>query len=105
MAKRRYFKREFKLQMLEQLKSRSVAELAKENNVHPMMIYKWKKEYESNPGKAFAGQGKVCKLELEVANYQRLVGRLYAEIDFLKKTSESLKARLAEERIKGRQPT
>ena len=100
MAKRRYFKREFKLKLLEQLKSRSVAELAKENNVHPIMIYKWKKEFEANPKKSFAGQGKICKMEIELANYQRLVGKLYAEIDFLKKTSESLKTRLAEERIK-----
>ena len=34
MAKRRYFTREFKLQILEQLKSKSAAEIAKENNVH-----------------------------------------------------------------------
>jgi len=62
MAKRRYFTREFKLQILEQLKSKSAAEIAKENNVHPMMIYKWKREFEVNPAKAFAGHGKICKL-------------------------------------------
>jgi len=102
MVKRRYFNREFKLQILEQLKSRSVAELAKESNVHPIMIYKWKREFEANPGKAFAGHGKICKLEAEVANYQKLVGKLYSELEFLKKVSETLKARLAEERVKQR---
>lgn len=102
MAERRYFKREFKLQILEQLKSKSVAEIAKEHNIHPIMIYKWEKEFQANPKKAFAGHGKVCKLETEVANYQRLVGKLYAEIDFLKKVSETLKMRLAEEQIKRR---
>jgi len=102
MARRRYFKRELKLQILEQLGSESVAQIAKEHNIHPMMIYKWKKEYETSPAKAFAGPGKVCKLEAEIANYQRLVGKLYSEIDFLKKASETLKTRLEEERIKRR---
>lgn len=102
MAERKYFKREFKLQILEQLKSKTVAEIAKEHNIHPVMIYKWEKECQANPKKAFAGHGKVCKLETEVANYQRLVGKLYSEIDFLKKASETLKMRLAEERIKRR---
>jgi transposase-like protein len=40
MAKRRYFKREFKLQILEQLKNKSVVEVAKENDIHPIMIYR-----------------------------------------------------------------
>lgn len=100
MVKRRYFTREFKLQILEQLKTKSAAEIAKENSIHPMIIYKWKREFEINPAKAFSGHGKICKLEAEVENYQRLVGKLYAEIEFLKKTSETLKARLEEEKIK-----
>ena len=100
MAKRRQFTRKFKLQILEQAKSRPVSELANEHNIHTNMIYKWKSEFEANPGRAFAGQGKICKLEAEVENYQRLVGKLYAQIEFLKKASETLKTKLAEERIK-----
>ena len=100
MVKRRYFKREFKLQILEELGNKPVAQVAKENNIHPMTIYKWKKEHEANPSKAFAGHGKICKLEAEVVNYQRLVGKLCAENEFLKKASETLKNKLAEERIK-----
>jgi transposase len=100
MAKRRQFTREFKLHILEQLKSRSVAEIAKEFDVHPMIIYKWKREFEISPAKAFAGHGNVSNLEAEVVNYQRLVGKLYAQIDFLKKASETLKTKLKEERAK-----
>jgi transposase len=100
MARRRRFTREFKLHILEQLKSRSVAEVAKEFDVHPMITYKWKREFETNPSKAFAGHGKASKLEAEVANYQRLVGKLYAQIEFLKKASETLKTKLREERAK-----
>jgi transposase len=100
MARRRQFTREFKLQILEQLKSKSVGEVAKENDIHPMILYRWKNEFEANPAKAFAGHGKLCKLEAEVADYQRLTGKLYAQVEFLKKASETLKAKLAEERIK-----
>ena len=100
MIKRRYFKREFKLQLLEQLKNKSATEIAKENNIHPIMLYKWKQEYAANPSKAFAGHGRLCKLESEVEGYQRLVGKLYAQVEFLKQTSETLKAKLEEERIK-----
>lgn len=100
MAKRRKFNREFKLQILEQLNSKSTAQIAKEHNIHPGMISKWKAEFNQNPKKAFAGHGNICKLEAEVANYQRLVGKLYAEIDFLKKVKETLKAKLEEEKVK-----
>ena len=88
------------MQIIEQLQNKPISELAKEHNIHPTLIYKWQREHELNPARAFAGHGKICKLESEVANYQRLVGKLYAEIDFLKKVSETLKARVAEERIK-----
>lgn len=100
MAKRRQFTREFKLHVLGQLKSKSVAQVAKGSNIHPMAIYNWRREFEANPGKAFAGHGRVCKLEAEVASYQQLVGKLYSQVEFLKKTSETLKARLAEEKVK-----
>ena len=100
MAERKYFKREFKLQVLEQLGNSTVAQVAKEHSIHPMQIYKWKKEFEADPKRAFAGNGKVSKLEIELANAQRLIGKLYGEVDFLKKTSKTLKERLAEERIK-----
>lgn len=100
MVKTRYFKREFKLQILEQLKTKPVTEIAKEFNIHPSTIYNWKNEFQANPKKAFAGHGKICKLEAEVANYQRLVGKLYAQIDFLKKVTGTLKTKLEEEKIK-----
>ncbi|HII16493.1 TPA: transposase, partial [Candidatus Woesearchaeota archaeon] len=48
MVKRRNFKREFKLEILRQLSTKSVAEIAKENNIHPKIIYKWKDEFEKN---------------------------------------------------------
>lgn len=100
MVKRRYFKREFKLQILNQIKDKPLAEVAKENDIHPIMIYKWKREFEANPSKAFAGNGNVCKLEAELAQYQQLVGRLYAQNEFLKKASEALKRKILEEKIK-----
>lgn len=100
MAKRRKYSRKFKMSLIEQSKVRPVTELSKEHNIHPTVIYRWKKEYEINPIRAFAGHGKICKLESKVAQYQQLVGKLYAEVDFLKKITEALKIKLAEEKIK-----
>ena len=85
MANRRQYTQEVKLEILQQLRDKSVVQVAKEKNLHPMVIYKWKREHEINPVRAFAGHGKICKLEAEIANYQRLVGKLCAQNDFLKK--------------------
>lgn len=100
MIKRRQFTRKEKLQILEQLKSRPLSEVANEHQIHANQISRWKREFEANPSKAFSGHGKICKLEAEVASYQRLVGKLYAQNDFLKKVLETLKMKLAEEKLK-----
>lgn len=100
MIKRRAFSREFKMGILNELENKTVAQAAKEHNIHPMAVYSWKREYGKNPAKAFAGHGTVCKLESELAQYQRMVGKLYAEVEFLKKVSNALKEKLTQERIK-----
>lgn len=105
MARRRQFNREFKLKMLDQMRSKSVAEVSREYDIHPMALYKWRREFEANPKRAFAGHGRNCKLEAEVAHYQKLVGSLYAQVEFLKKASRTLKERLSEERAKGGRST
>ena len=44
----------------------------------------------------FSGNGNIWKAEAEVEKYKRLVGELYAEIDFLKKTTKKLQELKAE---------
>jgi hypothetical protein len=63
------------------------------------MLHRWKNEYESNPDKAFKGNGKMWKQEAKIAQYERLIGQLYAEIDLLKKRTEYLKEQRAEQLI------
>jgi transposase len=59
--------------------------VSRENGICPSPIAKWKKEYFENPGNAFSGNGRVYKEQARMAELERLVGRLYAENEFLKK--------------------
>ena len=97
MKQRRNFTREFKLSVLSELSVKSAAEVCREHSLHPVMVYSWKKQYKQNPENAFSGKGNLWKPEAEVAKYERLVGRLYAENEFLKKTIRSLQELKVEE--------
>jgi len=97
MRKRRSFTREFKLSVLSELELKSVAEVSREHNIHPVLFSKWKRELKESPDKAFSGNGNLWKAEAEVEKYKRLVGQLYAENEFLKKTLERLQQLKAEE--------
>lgn len=96
---RRRFSREFKLQVLRELESgKGVAQLCREHNLTRFLISKWRREYDENPDMAFAGNGKVCKDAARIEELEKLVGRLCAENDFLKRALANLKKRASEER-------
>jgi transposase-like protein len=97
MRERRTFSREFKLGILKELELRSPAEVSREHEIHPVLLSKWKKDFRENPGKAFSGRGNLWKSEAELENYKRMVAELYAENDFLKKTSAKLQKLNAEQ--------
>lgn len=101
MKKKREFTREFKLSVLNELNAKKAVEVCREHNLHPVLLSKWKKDFNNNPIKAFSGKGNLWKAEAEVERYKKLVGELYAEIDFLKKTTIKLQELRAEE-IKAR---
>ena|SRR3989344_9569496 len=98
MRIRRTFTKEFKLSILRELENKSAAEICRENNIHPVMLSHWKKDYEKDPHGAFSGRGNLWKDEAKIAQYERLIGQLYAENAFLKKTSAILQERKAEEK-------
>jgi transposase-like protein len=98
MRKRNKYSKEFKLSILNELLSKKAVEVCREHNIHPVMISKWKKEFNQDPIKCFSGNGNLWKLEAENEKYKRLVGELYAEIDFLKKTNRRLMEISAEEK-------
>ena len=97
MGSRRKFTNDFKLEVVQQLGIRSAAEICREHDIQQNLLHRWKKEYESNPGEAFKGNGKVWKEEAKLAHSQRLIGQLYAEIDLLKKSLQRLRVLRAEE--------
>lgn len=91
------YTREFKLAILAQVNAGiPVAQVARENGLHPQLIFRWKNEYLDNPEKAFSGYGNPYKDQARIAELERMVGRLYSENEFLKKTLESMKVRVNE---------
>lgn len=100
MRMKREFSRDFKLSILNELNVKKAAEICREHNIHPVLLCKWKRDFNENPVRAFSGNGNIWKAEAEVEKYKRLVGELYAEIDFLKKTTKKLQELKAEEKKK-----
>lgn len=100
MNKRRSFTREFKLRIIQELATKSTAELCREHNLSPSLILYWKQDYEQNPTSAFAGHGNLWKDEAKLAEKDRLIGQLYAENAFLKKALERLQLLKIEEQMR-----
>lgn len=104
MVPKRRFTKEFKLSVIHELESgRSIAQLSREHDICASLLYKWKIAHISYKDKAFSGKGNAYTLEAKLAEKDRLIGKLYAENDFLKKALGTLEARLAEARIQGGQ--
>lgn len=99
MITRRRFDREFKFQILQQAEHHPLEELSREHNIHPNTITRWKRELQQYPAEAFKGKGNTYKLEAKLADAYRMIGQLYTENMFLKKTIRSVQERQAEERL------
>ncbi len=84
--KRRQFSREFKLQIIAEVESgKSIVQVAREHQIHPITIGKWRKEHSEYGGKSFAGNGNTYKLEARIAELERMIGQLTMENAFLKR--------------------
>jgi len=99
MRRYRHYTREFKLSVLNELNFKSIVEVSKEHEIHPVMLSKWKKEFAENPENAFAGNGNLCHYEAEIAKRDRIIGQLYMQNELLKKTSIRMQELNAEEKI------
>ena len=102
MGSRRIFTRDFKRKVVQELGFRPVEELCREHEVQKQLLYRWKREFETNSNEAFSGNGKIWKEESIVAKYERKIGQQAMEIDLLKKSIERLDKIKAEERRKMR---
>ena len=99
--KRHNYTREFKLTILAQIDTgRSVAQVARENDLHPTLVSRWKRVFKENPEEAFQGLGHPYKIQAKLAEMERFIGKLYAENEFLKKTLEHVESRFQKEKKK-----
>jgi transposase len=86
---RRKFGREFKIEAVRLVKERgvSVAQAARDLDVHENVLRKWVKEFGTDPGLAFPGHGQMKPEQLEIDRLRREVAKLKAERDILKKAT------------------
>lgn len=94
--KRRIFTKDFKLQVIRQVQAgKSIAQAAREHDLHPNLISKWQKLHDQYAQNAFQGNGHAYTEEAKVAELERLIGQLTIENSLLKKvlqTQERLRA-------------
>ena len=103
MKRRRQYTRDFKIGVIREVESgKTLAQVSRENEIHPSLVVKWKKEYFRDPENAFRGNGngRAYKEQARMAELERLVGQLYAENEFLKKALTRLEAKIKEEEVK-----
>ncbi len=86
---RRKFGREFKLEAVKLVKARgvSVAQAARDLNVHENVLRKWVREFGADPMQAFPGHGQMKPEQQEIERLRREVTKLKAERDILKKAA------------------
>ncbi len=99
MREYRHHTKEFKLSVLNELNFKTAVQIAREHNIHPVVISRWKKEFNDNPKKAFSGKGNVCHFESEIARRDKAIAELYLQNELLKKTAERLQQLKEEEKI------
>jgi transposase len=87
VSKRRTYTREFKVETVNLItgSDQSVAEVARDLEIHPNTLYKWIRQYRENPGVAFPGKGKQSSKAEELSRLRRENQRLKMERDILKK--------------------
>ncbi|MCF6328277.1 MAG: IS3 family transposase [Henriciella sp.] len=84
---RRKFSREFKREAVLLVKQRgvSVAQAARDLDLHATVLRRWIREFEDSPDGAFPGKGQMKPEDEEVRRLRREVAKLKAERDILKK--------------------
>ena len=86
---RRRFGREFKIEAVRLVRERkvSVAQAARDLDVHETVLHRWVKQMEADPQHAFPGQGQMKPEQIEIDRLRKEVARLKAERDILKKAA------------------
>jgi transposase len=89
--RRRQFTKDFKLQVIREIEAgKSLAQAAREYQLHPNTIIKWRKLHQQYAQRAFAGNGNSYTDEARIAQLERKVGQLTMENALLKKALSRL---------------
>ena len=89
--KRRRFTAAFKLQVVREVDAgTSVAQLAREHEIHPNLVHPWRALHRERGGGAFEAAAPAT--DAKVANLERLIGQLTVENHFLKNVLARLEA-------------
>ena len=97
MRKTRRYTREFKISVLQEIETKSIVEVCRANNLAPSTVSGWIKVYKNNPKDAFKGKGNTYKEEAKIAEYERVIGRLYAQNELLKNAYEAMKEQVVDD--------
>ena len=83
------FAREFKIEAVRLVRDRgvSVAQAARNLDLHENVLRKWLKAFDDDPGQAFPGQGSRKPEQAEIDRLRREVQKLKAESDILNKAA------------------
>jgi transposase len=86
---RRKFSREFKFEAVKLVRERgvSVAQAARDLDLHENVLRKWVREQQADPGSAFPGHGVMKPEQQEIERLRRELARMKAERDILKKAA------------------
>ena len=89
MGTRRQFSREFKFEAVRLVRERgvSVAQAARDLDVHENVLRKWVREAASDPQHAFPGQGVMKPDQGELERLKKENAKLRMERDLLKKAA------------------
>jgi len=89
MGTRRQFSREFKVEAVKLVKERgvSVAQAARDLELHQTVLRSWIRELAADPQQAFPGKGVMKPEQAEIERLRREVAKLKMERDILKKAA------------------
>src|ERR1700733_15329189 len=92
---RRVFPREFKVEAVRLIRERgvSVAQAARDLEIHENMLRRWAKELNVDPMQAFPGHGQEKPEQLEIERLRKENAKLRAERDILKRQQRSLRGK------------
>jgi transposase len=86
---RRSFSREFKLEAVRLVSAcgLTVAQAARDLDLHENVLRKWMKQYREDPAHAFPGAGQMKPEQAEIAQLKKEIRKLKAERDIQKKAA------------------